>query len=106
MSILSVKNLNEKSTNYAVLEVTPGAEVRLSGDERNIIHLGCNRFQILLGAAVYLAISNSKNEVVHAGLVDDLLLLNAHKDPLKDRFEDGFNLINSSSEVLFSFKRI
>lgn len=106
MSTLSVKNLAEDSTNYVVLEVTPGAEVKLRGDEKNIIHLGCNRFQILLGAAVYLAISNSKGEVVHAGLVDDLLLLSTGKDPIKDRFEDEFNLINSSSEFLFSFKRI
>lgn len=106
MSVLSVKNLDEKSTNFVVLEVTPGATVRITGDEKNIIHLGCNRFQILLGAAVYLAISNSKNEVVHAGLVDDLILLGSINEPIKDRFEDDFNIINSSSEILFSLKRV
>lgn len=107
MSTLSVKNLAEDSTNYVVLEVTPEAVVKLRGDEKNIIHLGCNRFQILLGAAVYLAISNSKGEVVHAGLVDDLILLNGFdKGPIKGQFEDEFNLVDSSSKLLFSFKRI
>lgn len=107
MSILSVKNLDEKAFNYAVITVTPEAQVTLRGDSKNIRHLGCNRFQILLGAAVYLAISNSKGNVVHAGLVDELILLNgAHEDPIKDQFEDEFNLVDSSSKLLFSFKRI
>lgn len=107
MSMLSVKNLDEKALNYAVITVTPEARVTLRGDSKNIRHLGCNRFQILLGAAVYLAISNSKGEVVHAGLVDELILLNsARKDPIKDQFEEEFNLIDSSSKLLFSFKRI
>ena len=107
MTTLSVKNLDEKTFNYAILKVTPEAQVTLRGDSKNIRHLGCNRFQILLGAAVYLAISNSKGDVVHAGLVDDLILLNGFdKDPVKDRFEDEFNLIDSSSKLLFSFKRI
>ena len=56
MSMLSVKNLDEKAFNYAVITVTPEAQVTLRGDSKNIRHLGCNRFQILLGAAVYLAI--------------------------------------------------
>ena len=107
MSMLSVKNLDEKAFNYAVITVTPEAQVTLRGDSKNIRHLGCNRFQILLGAAVYLAISNSKGEVVHAGLVDELILLNsARKDPIKGQFEDEFNLVDSSSKLLFSFKRI
>ena len=107
MSILSVKNLDEKAFNYAVITVTPEAQVTLRGDSKNIRHLGCNRFQILLGAAVYLAISNSKGEVVHASLVDELILLNStRKDPIKDQFEEEFNLIDSSSKLLFSFKRI
>lgn len=107
MSILSVKNLDEKAFNYAVITVTPEAQVTLRGDSKNIRHLGCNRFQILLGAAVYLAISNSKGNVVHAGLVDELILLNgARKDPIKDQFEEEFNIVDSSSKLLFSFKRI
>ena len=107
MSMLSVKNLDEKAFNYAVITVTPEARVTLRGDSKNIRHLGCSRFQILLGAAVYLAISNSKGEVVHAGLVDELILLNsARKDPIKGQFEDEFNLVDSSSKLLFSFKRI
>ena len=52
MSILSVKNLDEKAFNYAVITVTPEAQVTLRGDSKNIRHLGCNRFQILLGATV------------------------------------------------------
>lgn len=107
MTTLSVKNLDEKSFNYAVITVKPDAQVTLRGDSRSIRHLGCNRFQILLGAAVYLAISNSKGQVVHAGLVDELVLLtDASKDPIKDQFEDEFNLVDSSSKLLFSFKRI
>ena len=46
----------KKAFNYAVITVTPEAQVTLRGDSKNIRHLGCNRFQILLGAAVYLAI--------------------------------------------------
>lgn len=107
MTTLSVKNLDEKSFNYAVITVKPDAQVTLRGDSRSIRHLGCNRFQILLGAAVYLAISNSKGQVVHAGLVDELVLLaGSSKDPIKDQFEEEFNLIDSSSKLLFSFKRI
>lgn len=107
MTTLSVKNLDEKSFNYAVITVKPDAQVTLRGDSRSIRHLGCNRFQILLGAAVYLAISNSKGAVLHAGLVDDLILLNGYdEDPIKDQFEDEFNLVDSSSKLLFSFKRI
>ena len=107
MTTLSVKNLDEKTFNYAILKVTPEARVTLRGDSKNIRHLGCNRFQILLGAAVYIAISNSKGAVLHAGLVDDLILLNGfNEDPIKDQFEDEFNLVDSSSKILFSFKRI
>ena len=107
MSMLSVKNLDEKAFIYAVITVTPEARVTLRGDSKNIRPLECNRFQILLGAAVYLAISNSKGVVLHAGLVDDLILLNGYdKDPIKDQFEDEFNLVDSSSKLLFSFKRI
>ncbi len=47
MSMLSVKNLDEKAFNYAVITVTPEARVTLRGDSKNIRHLGCNRFQIL-----------------------------------------------------------
>lgn len=107
MTALSVKNLDEKAFNYAVITVKPEAQVTLRGDSRSIRHLGCNRFQILLGAAVYLAISNSKGQVVHAGLVDELVLLaDSSKDPIKGQFEDDFNLVDSSSKLLFSFKRI
>ena len=107
MSILSVKNLDEKAFNYVVITVTPEAQVTLRGDSKNIRHLGCNRFQILLGAAVYLAISNSKGNVVHAGLVDELILLSsARNGSIKNQFEDEFNLVDSSSKLLFSFKRI
>lgn len=107
MSILSVKNLDEKAFNYAVITVTPEVRVTLRGDSKNIRHLGCNRFQILLGAAVYLAISNSKGNVVHAGLVDELILLSsARNGSIKNQFEDEFNLVDSSSKLLFSFKRI
>ena len=107
MTTLSVKNLDENTCNYAIITVTPDARVTLRGDSKNIRHLECNRFQVLLGAAVYLAISNSKGQVVHAGLVDENVLLNcALKDPIKDQFEDEFNIVDSSSKLLFSFKRI
>ena len=35
MSILSVKNLDEKAFNYAVITVTPEAQVTLRGDSKN-----------------------------------------------------------------------
>ena len=66
MTTLSVKNLDEKTFNYAILKVTPEAQVTLRGDSKNIRHLGCNRFQILLGAAVYLAITCIRKQLLYA----------------------------------------
>lgn len=108
MTTLSVQNRNTKSTNYMLLTLLEGAKVefKAGNDSSNIIHLGCNRYQILLGEGVEIAISNTKGDAVFGGLVDELLMVNADGVDIKGKFEDGFILTNSSEKVLFKFMRI